>query len=566
MCCLFSAAKYKLYRALTKASSATTDLSSTSQSGQQTRQNSSQAGRNDGIPTASSHRSSSLRSLPKSRPVESPAKSSASNPFSPVKPSRVKRFAPHNSREIIPFDHDNVLDGRLPEAESDPFVVSPSTESTVPVSSIFSANRHHSLRQSSVRGLKSISSPSSFPSTKILPSASSLRREISPTEAKQGDSPTELTSLGSKGIYDSAPSRKLQDLLVASSMDNRTGRVSSQTHTPRTKARKRMRGEDIPYTPSETRGQKRWRGTPVHNSEQITDIPKNPPVPDHHEAQANDNGDIDELPESPVKPRYPPASIGSSSGFKPIFEQGPAGTRVSHTTKSAHGLTPILENADRWTAQSSTHPEFGEQSPADVVMGTVTDVMDTVTDVGPQYVLYPPSPPALKQHPNARSNSKISRSNRALDGPLQKMDEIELSTCSDEDEDVVISHNLAWGARPDWLACEGNFGSDSDDDGLGKTVLPSRYPPQFAEILPTAANDLEVSDNLSQALTISAFGAGHNISREPCEAAASHRFAQGREDLSPPRAGGGIWGIGEFDDDGEVWESEPDGWNASPNS
>jgi hypothetical protein len=560
------AAKYKLYRALTKTSSATTDSSAStaaSQSGQQTRHRSSQATHSNSTLTESLPKHSSLRSLPKSRPVESPTKPTTSNPFSPVRQSRrIERIT--QSREVTPDDSDNVLIGRSSEADSNPFVVSPSKESTIQISSIFSAHRDHSIRRPSERDAKDILSPSSsFLSRKVSPSDTFLSHGISPSRTEPGDLPTQSTSRYSKRTYDFALSpRKLQDLLAVSSMAN--GTATNQTYTPRTKARKRMRGEDIPYTPSEGRRKRRWRESPEHHSDQAANIPlgsKNSPTRQHNEAQAENNGGIEELPESPVKPRYPPASIGSGSGFRPIFDGAPSITRASpshtkrsstHARASPSTSAPIPQNTKRRRAGSSSPPQFSKQSSDNIVITTAKDV------VGPEYVLYPPSP--HKQHSTSRSNPRIP--NQAPDSSRNKMDEVGRSPSGEED--VVISHNLAWGVRPDWLAREGISDLDVDDDALGKTILPPRPPSPTPEIHPTADTDLEISDNLSQALTISAFDAGHNVPRGLREAAASYNFVQGREDLSLSRTGSGIWGVGEVDDDGEDWESEPDGWNASP--
>lgn len=562
---LVPAAKYKLYRALTKASSATADSSASSQSGQQTRLSGSQSTQDDSALTANPSTPPSLRSFPKSRPVESPAKPTTCNPFSPVKQSqRVRRVGRHNSREATTDDDsDNALDGRCSKAEPNPFVVFPSTESTVHVPSIFAAHTHHLTSQSSV---KSTSSPSSSLSPKVL-SSKTLHREISPDETRSGGYPAQPMSRDSKRIHGFANSpRKVQDFLAASSMANGTAKVLNQMYTPRTKARKRMRGEDIPYTPSEGRRQKRWRESPPHHGDPGTDIPngsRNSPTLHCDEEQTGGGGDIDELPESPVKPRYA-SSIGSRPGFKPIFDETSSTTRTFPPHPTAHDGTyptkpaPILENANRWSAGSSSQPHSGEQSPVNVVMGTTAGV------VGPEYALYPPSPPAHKQH-SARSNSRVSRGGQAPDVSHDEVDEVERSAS----DHVVISHNLAWGTRADWLARQGVSDLDLDDDDFGKTVLPPRSQPPTPEIRPTVDNDLEISDNLRQALTISAFCAGHNIPnipREPRVAAASHRFMQGREDLSLSRVESGIWDIGEVDVDDEDWESEPDGWNASRDS
>lgn len=558
----FLAAKYKLYRALTKASSATTGSSATSQSGQQTRHSGSEAVHHDSTLTASLPKHSSLRSLPKSRPVESPTRPITSNPFSPVKRSgRIGRVVRHKSRAVTPDDGDDVLVGRSSEPESNPFVVSPSKESTMQISSIFSTRRDNSIRRPSVNDEGDIFSLSSSLSCKISPSDTFLSHGVLSTRAKPDDLPTKPTSRDNKTAYDFAFSpRKLQALLAASSMGN--GTTTGQTHTPRTKARKRMRGEDIPYTPSEGRRIRRWRESPEHQSDQVTNIPvrsRNSSTRQHDEVR-DDNGGIEELPESPVKPRYPPTSIGFSSGFRPIFDAAPSitPTSPSHPTSSGHDRAspttsaPIAQNTKRQGAGSSSLPQFSKQSSGHVVIGTAKDV------VGPEYVLYPPSPPH-KQHSTSRSDPKVF--NQAPDIPRHNMDEVERpASC----EEVLISHNLAWGARPDWLAREGTSGMDLDGDTLGKTILPPRSPSPTPEIRLTADTDLEISDNLSQALMICLFDAGHNVPQELRDAAASHNFAQGREDLSPHGAGSGIWGAGEADEEEEDWESEPDGWNASP--
>jgi hypothetical protein len=181
--------------------------------------------------------------------------------------------------------------------------------------------------------------------------------------------------------------------------------------------------------------------------------------------------------------------------------------------------------------------------------------MDSAVGViRPEYALYPPTP-AHKKHPTARSNPKPSRSNQALGDQAGEVEPL-----ASDDEDIIVTHNLAWGAHPDWFARERNSELDLHDDALGKTVLPRRPQSQTPEINPAADEDLDISENLSQALSISASDAGHDASREPHDGAASN--VQGREVLTLFRVASGIWGAGEIDDDGEDWESEPDGWNA----
>jgi DNA replication and checkpoint protein len=87
------------------------------------------------------------------------------------------------------------------------------------------------------------------------------------------------------------------------------------TTTPRTKARKRMRGEDIPITPSESARKKRTRISSFTKASQALHSSSS-----HLGGGGLEEEDEDVIPESPIKPSRPNLPAGPSSGvFRPLF-------------------------------------------------------------------------------------------------------------------------------------------------------------------------------------------------------------------------------------------------------
>ncbi|KAG8930470.1 hypothetical protein FRC02_004134 [Tulasnella sp. 418] len=195
---------------------------------------------------------------PKSLPESSIVSNVTSNPFSPVK----KRIQPNAS----PIK---------PQAMRNPFLDSPQRPKSNSKSKDMSNNIFAPIPSSNMFG--------SSPNRSTLP-----------------PSTTPSSATTSTTAYDANSPKKFRDLLSSA--------TSAFRDTPRTKARKRLRGEDVPETP----GDKRRRVVrPIRTTTLDADIQENPTV---------EEDDEESLELTPAKP-----AIGKATVFRPTFDDAKPG-------------------------------------------------------------------------------------------------------------------------------------------------------------------------------------------------------------------------------------------------
>lgn len=324
-----------------------------------------------------------------------------------------------------------------------------------------------------------------------------------------------------------------------------------------------MRGEEIPFTPSEGRRKKKYRtGTESHVEELAKDGVVSSRIGSSAQPAESD-AEIDELPESPVKPRRAPAGArGSTSNFRPIFDEPPINrSPIFGTSAATHQriIAAISPSAALDPTESTPNPRSSPPAESGSLHGHV--VMGT--GAGSEFALHPPSPPPHAKQPAQHSNFRIARKNHSREIPTSDEEE---DTSFSGHKDVVFSRNLAWGSHPRWLADLSSEDHNEEKNAFGEPILsPPRSP--TGDTSPASNDELDISGNLRQALTISSTR-DEDVAREAREAVpvAWPALLQGHQDFSMSRAASGIWDVGEMDDHVEDWESEPDGWNGSRDS
>ncbi|KAF8323232.1 hypothetical protein DL93DRAFT_2162413 [Clavulina sp. PMI_390] len=512
------AAKYKLYRSLPKSAEAGT--ASESAAIPPSRPATS-------IPSiASKLGSTSLSSIPRGRAIESTI-SDTSNPFSPSK-SLAHREAPARRRDVSP-DSDESPSSR--KAQRNPFLVSPRKASKVPATSLFSEERKRKTTFPVQRPQSRSPSPSPLP--RLPRSSDNLTR------------PSREEEPPSKSSYEYVSPKKLQSILAAPSPTKRHI-AAATSYTPRTKARKRMRGEDVPFTPSEGRRIKRSR--PI---EAEVDVFSGPTHSDSMDVEGDD--ELNELPESPIKPKRLSSNVTagpSSLPYSPLFDDTGNGAR----TVATFGLPSSKRQPDRrlMLRESSVSMELQNS--------TSSSASQRLEDSDVETSLLPPSPPR-DSHRSQTSRPNIPRKGKHKKGSGPKAGLLsEDETTSDQGE-VKLSGNVAWGVRSHPIGPED---SDSEDDILSLSQNRSTSPDPEPDSDVLVEHD-EVPVELRQARTTSSAPIdSDNVARETHESIAWRTFLQGHQELNTGRAAGGIWGVGEVDEEYEEdWESEPEGWNGT---
>lgn len=328
-----------------------------------------------------------------------------------------------------------------------------------------------------------------------------------------------------------------------------------------------MRGEDIPYEPSEGRRIKKYRaGTESHIEGPREDeiAPSRAGLSTHVQPIGSD-AEIDELPESPVKPRRALAGAqGSSHNFRPIFDEPPIkrftifGPSAAPHQRTVATISPSA-SLDPTESKPDSPPSLLEES--DSPLGAV--VMDT--GAGSEFTLHPPSPHPHVKQPAPHSNFRIPRKNHGREISTYD-DDGEEDTSFSGHKDVVFSRNIAWGSNSRRLGDPPSQYHNEESNAFEESILsPPRSP--INDTNPADIDELDVSESLHQTLTISSTR-DEDIAREAREVVpvAWSAFLQGHQDFSMSRAASGIWDVGEVDDNAEDWESEPDGWNGSHDS
>ncbi|KAG8918625.1 hypothetical protein FRC00_012259 [Tulasnella sp. 408] len=501
------------------------------------------------------------------------AAAASANPFSPTK----RRPASQAPKSL------------LAHAE-DPFVASPSSSSATAAeppnpfapstSSPAKKSRHANLFTTPVksRGPR-VSEPAIAPSLAEMLMSAGGSRSNSRGEMRHSTSPKKLKQL-----------------------------VSVARDTPRTKARKRMRGEEVEQTP----GDKRRR---------ITKPPS--PVPQESEEGLDDEDEIMDM--SPVKP--PPLKSGKGKAFQPVFEddlmpskskpiKAPQGLFFSGPSKVAPSQTsapvpakgsskPKTEPQSRRSASVSAATESlsttpdppsdtpGEGSgiestftkrkgkrslaetedsasnrsspPPESTITSLRDEPPLPPGMANPFGLRPPSP-LLEQASQTKGKGKWGERKK---GRMDKavMEDDEDGGEEDSAEDVKeVDLRARTGFRRTTSAsqktqAEGPSGS-FEEDPVDRFWVAASQRPRDESPPPTEEENLQVDlpDEMKRVLHI------ESPSKRRAEETIVHGLFKG--ELAPEKLKKqDVWGAGEFDspedDEENDWDSEPEGWKGA---
>lgn len=356
-----------------------------------------------------------------------------------------------------------------------------------------------------------------------------------------------------------------------------------------------MRGE-LPYTPSEGR-RKRVRvdslEPPAHS------------LPGGGVAKRGGGGDgftsdstsdhQDEpttLPDSPVKKRIgglPAAriqSIDDSSSFRAIFDDLPPiksdslfkPRRVDslQSGKSSRSRTPNPLDDQRHDADTAHRADLKG-----------AEQLDDETDGSAP--LLPPSPPpndkAIRATATSSKHSGVAnmRKRKSKDDPDAEMIEVPMGSGVAAEDDSDISSFIVTRAVP-WQAVQirknpledvrGSAIEDEGVEGIGQLFSrlnrtsptpPLLHPPTDPR---GTSQDSDLEGDFSRTLSMSQMPDAY-LEEERHEAMLLQQLltnagGSGKNGSYLRESSGAVWDAGEGDDVGEDWESEPEGWNASP--
>ncbi|KAG8906560.1 hypothetical protein FRB99_006674 [Tulasnella sp. 403] len=411
-------------------------------------------------------------------------------------------------------------------------------------------------------------STSKAPGSHMFASPSKSSRKLStspPINSSSGSSNTASTAtyVASDYAYADSP-KKLQSIIQAA--------TSLVRDTPRTKSRKRLRGEDVPFTP----GDKRRR---VYSRRNPLDAP-------------NELDEDEEIELSPVKP----AQLGpKGKAFKPVFEEGVPSTkpqtllffaggtkkrnnpnqRLQSISNSLHKAldsaraTPTTEETtsdpDRDDSRSSSKRPFDEMEnderggPSGSQLRVVEDVAVLPPTIANPYGLRPPSP--IVESGKGKGKPKWGERKK---GKLTAADD-DLPPNQDEEpeEEIVVKDvdlaDLASRSRPTTNVSEDDVPLDDPEDRYRLKFL--NQPFQSAEpIDEEEVLSVELPDEMRRVLHI----------KSPSKHPRSNDIAQGifQGELPPDKLKGQqIWGVGELDaassnEEGD-WDEAPEGWGCN---
>ncbi|KAG8901987.1 hypothetical protein FRC01_009697 [Tulasnella sp. 417] len=498
------------------------------------------------------------------------AAAASANPFSPTK----RRPASKVARPLL-------------SQADDPFVASPSSSSTTAAeppnpfapstSSPSKKSRHANLFTTPVKSRPRVSETAIVPSlAEMLMSAGEVRSSTR-GEMRHGTSPKKLKQL-----------------------------ASVARDTPRTKARKRMRGEEVEQTP----GDKRRR---------ITKPPS--PIPQENDEGVDDDDEIMDL--SPVKP--PPLKSGKGKAFQAVFEddlmpskakpiKAPQGLFFSGPSKVAPSQTSLPPPAKgsskppkpeprprRSTSVSaatesvSTTPDPPSDTPAEgsgiestfikrkgkrslaetedsassrsspPPESTITSLRDEPPlppGMANPFGLRPPSP-LLEQASQSKGKGRWGeRKKGRMDKAVMEEDEDGAEDDSTEDvKEVDLRARTGFrrtASEKQPSQAEGP-GASFEDDPVDRFWVAAAQRPRDESPPPTEAETLQVDlpDEMKRVLHI----------ESPSKRRTEETIVDGlfKGELAPEKLKKqDVWGAGELDsledEDENDWDSEPEGW------
>ncbi|KAG9018276.1 Meiotic recombination protein dmc1 [Tulasnella sp. 427] len=296
------------------------------------------------------------------------AAAASSNPFSPTK----RRLASEVPRPRLSLG-------------DDPFVASPSSSSTTAaeplnpfapsVSSPLKQSRHTSLFTTPAKSRSRVSETSVAPSLAEMLMSGGEARSNTRGEMRHSTSPKKMKQL-----------------------------ISTARDTPRTKARKRMRGEEVDQTP----GDKRRR------------INKPPsPIPQEMDEAMDDEDEVMDL--SPVKP--PPLKSGKGKAFQPVLDddlepsqskpiKAPQGLFFSGPSRLSSNPTSSLLSA-KGASISKTEPRSRRSTSVSVTTDSSRTTPDPLSDTPVEGAAIPAPFINKRQGKRTRAETEDSESSRS---------------------------------------------------------------------------------------------------------------------------------------------------------
>ncbi|KIO33750.1 hypothetical protein M407DRAFT_17361 [Tulasnella calospora MUT 4182] len=491
------------------------------------------------------------------------AAAASANPFSPTK----RRPASQVRKPLL-------------SQVDDPFVASPSSSSATAAeppnpfapstSSPSKKSRHANLFATPAKSRPRVSETAIAPSlAEMLMSAGEVRSNTR-GEMRHGTSPKKLRQL-----------------------------ASVARDTPRTKARKRMRGEEVEQTP----GDKRRR---------ITKPPS--PIPQENDEDVDDDDEIMDL--SPVKP--PPRKSGKGKAFQPVFEddlmpskpkpvKAPQGlffsgssllpakgstkspslriepqsrrsTSVSAATESlsttpdppsdtpaeGSGIEPSFtkRKGKRSLAETEDSASSRSSPPPESTITSLRDEPPLPPGMANPFGLRPPSP-LLEQASQTKGKGKWGERKK---GRMDKavMEDDEEGAEDDSTEDVKeVDLRARTGFRRTTSENQKSQverpGVSFEEDPMDRFWLAASQRPRDESPPPTAEETLQVDlpDEMKRVLHI------ESPSKRRTEETIVHGLFKG--ELAPEKLKKQeVWGAGELDspedEEENDWDSEPEGW------
>ncbi|ORX33652.1 hypothetical protein BD324DRAFT_639049 [Kockovaella imperatae] len=338
---------------------------------------------------------------------------------------------------------------------------------------------------------------------------------------------TDRTASSSSPFIHASSPRKLRQVLEANSLRKVREREGLEEITPRTRARKRLRGEAVADTPVKDRPVRRKRGERRPTTEASSD------------AVSKGKGKLpleDEFGPSPMRPEV-------DKTFTALFDEPDEGSEVVGLEDIRSRSSVMMGLFGRATVEIKKKPQIGEESPAPSLPLPVTEAAETVV-IDAEELAHTPQRPC------------------------------KVISFSDDEQDewdpegghvthqVVITGTRRQVCKPrDSLS----DGTDGDDDGLD---TPELYDNITEETSHTSIHPSSPPPLLSL-LSIQSPRAKTTITEmrykaifDPSQAARLRAMKRGQEVYI---SGQGVDRDGDMEEENEVegdddWEEEPEGW------
>ncbi|KAF9513567.1 hypothetical protein BS47DRAFT_1344044 [Hydnum rufescens UP504] len=304
------------------------------------------------------------------------------------------------------------------------------------------------------------------------------------------------------------------------------------TTTPRTKARKRMRGEDIPITPSESARKKRTRISSFTKASQALHSSSSHIGGGGLEDEDEDE-DEDVIPESPIKPSRPNIPAGPSSGvFRPLFPDS-LPSKPPHVDDSGVFRSLFTEEISSRRRRGDDLDDFDME----IVVDPSQDAIDGSLNPGSSNstALRPPSPvpdlaaQSLKHNPKVKAARLPRKKNKSGRRRSESAEE------ADDGDEEILTTTVKWKASGTLTdRTEQGGGAHRDQAEVPEYQLSDDDFPR-----PRLFDATELS---------SSEDAVPNERRDRSRPSKLNRLAP-------------IWAAGESEEDGDEWDSTPE-WAA----